>query len=221
MTKEELLKKITDKLGKTSLSERTLNTYAENVLKMISNDEQVSDDFLANHVSILKSLDGQLSHDITSGIDDWKKENKVETTPPTKTPPTPEDGTTKAILETLEQLKKDNAELKSRYENEQKSRDQKHYREKLAKAMEAKGAKNNYILNQTINRKEYDTTKSVEDVVEEALKEYDTNYQSCFGEGATPRDTNNGSGSGNGDNKFLDNFFAQKASEGKFPEVKN
>ena len=62
MTKEELLEKLIAKVGKTSLSERTLSAYAENTLKLVGDDSQVDDAFLEAHASILKTMEGQLSH---------------------------------------------------------------------------------------------------------------------------------------------------------------
>lgn len=212
MTKEELLEKLTAKVGKTSLSERTLSAYAENTLKLVGDDSQVDDAFLEAHASILKTMEGQLSHEISSGIEKWKEGNNQKK----------EGGEddTNEILELMNQIRKDNAALKARLDDADKKQGQKDYKARLMSEMRSKGAENEYILKQTLGQKEFDTTQSVEDAVEESLKAYDANYKSCFGDGATPRG-NSGNGTDGNDtgSKALDAFFDRKAAEGKFPKA--
>lgn len=208
MTKEELLEKLIAKVGKTSLSERTLSAYAENTLKLVGDDSKVDDAFLEAHASILKTMEGQLSHEISSGIEKWKEGNNLN-----------KDGTNE-ILELMKQIREDNAALKARLDEADKKQGQKDYKAKLMSEMRSKGAENEYILKQTLGQKEFDTAKSVEDAVEESLKAYDANYKSCFGDGATPRG-NSGNGTDGNDtgSKALDAFFDRKAAEGKFPKA--
>lgn len=212
MTKEELLEKLIAKVGKTSLSERTLSAYAENTLKLVGDDSKVDDAFLEAHASILKTMEGQLSHEISSGIEKWKEGNNLKK----------EGGEddTNEILELMKQIREDNAALKARLDEADKKQGQKDYKAKLMSEMRSKGAENEYILKQTIGQKEFDTAKSVEDAVEESLKAYDANYKSCFGDGATPRG-NSGNGTDGNDtgSKALDAFFDRKAAEGKFPKA--
>lgn len=212
MTKEELLEKLIAKVGKTSLSERTLSAYAENTLKLVGDDSKVDDAFLEAHASILKTMEGQLSHEISSGIEKWKEGNNLNIEDC-------EDGTNE-ILELMKQIREDNAALKARLDEADKKQGQKDYKAKLMSEMRSKGAENEYILKQTIGQKEFDTAKSVEDAVEESLKAYDANYKSCFGDGATPRG-NSGNGTDGNDtgSKALDAFFDRKAAEGKFPKA--
>ena len=212
MTKEELLEKLIAKVGKTSLSERTLSAYAENTLKLVGDDSKVDDAFLEAHASILKTMEGQLSHEISSGIEKWKEGNNLKK----------EGGEddTNEILELMKKIREDNAALKARLDEADKKQGQKDYKAKLMSEMRSKGAENEYILKQTLGQKEFDTAKSVEDAVEESLKAYDANYKSCFGDGATPRG-NSGNGTDGNDtgSKALDAFFDRKAAEGKFPKA--
>lgn len=212
MTKEELLEKLTAKVGKTSLSERTLSAYAENTLKLVGDDSKVDDAFLEAHASILKTMEGQLSHEISSGIEKWKEGNNLKKEGGEDDP--------NEILELMKQIREDNAALKARLDEADKKQGQKDYKARLMSEMRSKGAENEYILKQTIGQKEFDTAKSVEDAVEESLKAYDANYKSCFGDGATPRG-NSGNGTDGNDtgSKALDAFFDRKAAEGKFPKA--
>lgn len=215
MTKEELLEKLIAKVGKTSLSERTLSAYAENTLKLVGDDSQVDDAFLEAHASILKTMEGQLSHEISSGIEKWKEGNNLK-----KNDNDGGEDETNEILELMKQIREDNAALKARLDEADKKQGQKDYKARLMSEMRSKGAENEYILKQTIGQKEFDTAKSVEDAVEESLKAYDANYKSCFGDGATPRG-NSGNGTDGNDtgSKALDAFFDRKAAEGKFPKA--
>jgi hypothetical protein len=215
MTKEELLEKLIAKVGKTSLSERTLSAYAENTLKLVGDDSQVDDAFLEAHASILKTMEGQLSHEISSGIEKWKEGNNLK-----KDDNDGGEDETNEILELMKQIREDNAALKARLDEADKKQGQKDYKARLMSEMRSKGAENEYILKQTIGQKEFDTAKSVEDAVEESLKAYDANYKSCFGDGATPRG-NSGNGTDGNDtgSKALDAFFDRKAAEGKFPKA--
>ena len=113
MTKEELLEKLIAKVGKTSLRERTLSAYAENTLKLVGDDSQVDDAFLEAHASILKTMEGQLSHEISSGIEKWKEGNNLKKDGNDLKKEGGEDDTNE-ILELMKQIREDNAALKAR-----------------------------------------------------------------------------------------------------------
>lgn len=217
MTKEELLAKISEKLGKTSLSERTLNSYVENIFKTVSDDSQINDVFLESHVGILKSVEGQLSHDIAEGL----KNKSNEPTEPIKPKPSPSDDSIKEILKMISEVKSENSKLRERLDNEKTFKDEQRYKQAVSDAVKGKGIKNVYILKQVMARKKFDVNKPVEEAVEETLKDYDAEYKDCFGSGGAPREVNNGLVDDEITKKSLDAFFEKKASEGKFPTQKN
>lgn len=80
MEREELLSKINEKLGSTklSLSEKTMNDFAADTLAGITDDAQLTDDFLERKVSFLKSLDGNLHYDVSKQVELYKKNYKPE-----------------------------------------------------------------------------------------------------------------------------------------------
>lgn len=221
MTKEELLSKISEKLGKTSLSERTLNSYVENIVKLVSDDSQVNDDFLTSHVGILKSIEGQLSHEIAEGLKGkgGGKPNNEPTPNQNQTQGGQGDESMKKILDMISEIKKENSELRARLDEEKTTRTESSYKRAISDAMKQKGAKNDYILKQVIAKKKFDVNKSVEDSVKEALEDYDTEYKSCFGDGAAPRGSGIQGQGGEDIKKSLDAFFEKKANEGKFPST--
>lgn len=213
MTKEELLGKLKEKLGRTNLSERTLSDYAEKVASTMGDDSELSESFIDAHVGVLKSIQGQLSSDIASGIEEWKKTHSEKD--PKEKEPLDKNDDFKTLLDSFEELKAQNKSLSEKIEKMEKGKVVSEYRKQLYKALKAKGATNDYILKQTFGKKEFDTSKSVEDVVEESLREYDANYSACFGDGYIPREPNEFDG--NGKNTALDEFFSKKAAMGKFP----
>lgn len=217
MTKEELLAKISEKLGKTSLSERTLNSYTENILKTVNDDSQINDVFLESHVGILKSVEGQLSHDIAEGL----KNKPNEQSEAIKPKPSPSDDSIKKILEMISEVKSENSKLRERLDNEKTLKDEQQYKQAVSDAVKGKGIKNVYILKQVMARKKFDVNKPVEEAVKETLEDYDAEYKDCFGSGGAPREVNNGLGDDEITKKSLDAFFEKKASEGKFPTQKN
>ena len=219
MTKEELLASLSAKLGKTSLSERTLSSYAENVLKLVDQDKQLDDAFVDAHVAILQSMSGQLSHDVSAIV---SKNNAP--TPPQTTPQT-QGGNSDLdeIRKLLSGMKEEYTSLKQRMDDDAKNRSQAELRSRVSEAMKSKGAKNEYIIKQTLGQATFDEKKSVDELTEEYLKTYDANYKDCFGDSAAPRSNSSSASQGGNNNgaKFLDDFFARKVSEGKFPESTN
>lgn len=214
MEKEQLLSELKTKLGTTSLSERTLSEYVGNVLPTITSDEQVNDTFYAAHVGILKSIEGQLNKDVADRVktakSEWEKNHSSHnqnTTDP-KNEPNKE----------LEEMKSMIATMQQKLEAAEKAKLSSDMMASVKSAMKAKGATDEAVMLYTFKGENIDTTKSVEELTESYLKTYDANYRTLRGDGASPRN-----GDGNlkqQDDSFMKNFFAQKAAEGKFPEMK-
>lgn len=222
MTLEELVSKLNEKAGKTGLSERTLKEYAEGVLKIVGKDGEISDEMLDVHAEILKSISGQISHDVAEAIKAAKKPNNLQSTNQGQQT-APKDGNNQSgngaleeILKKLSEVQAANAELSKRFEEKEKSVSQDSYKALLSEELKKRGAKNSYILEQSLSGKEFDTKKPVAEIAEECLKSYDSEYTKCFGEGSAPR--NGSAGAGDDSKKTLDAFFSRKAEEGQFPK---
>lgn len=218
MEKEQLLSALKAKLGTTGLSERTLSEYVANILPTITSDEQVNDTFYAAHVGILKSLDGQLNKDVADRVkvaqSEWEKNHPNPQPNPNPNPADPKNEPNKEN----EELKAMIAKLTERLDNQDKRNAEKNLLDGVKSAMKAKGATDDAVMLYTFKGVSIDTTKSVDELTESFLKDYDANYKTLRGDGASPR---NGDGNPNPkEDKFLDDYFARKASEGKFPEQK-
>lgn len=206
------------KLGTTGLSERTLSEYVANILPTITSDEQVNDTFYAAHVGILKSLDGQLNKDVADRVkvaqSEWEKNHPNPQPNPNPNPADPKNEPNKEN----EELKAMIAKLTERLDDQDKRNAEKNLLDGVKSAMKAKGATDDAVMLYTFKGVSIDTTKSVDELTESFLKDYDANYRTLRGDGASPR---NGDGNPNPkEDKFLDDYFARKASEGKFPEQK-
>ena len=218
MEKEQLLSGIKSKLGTTGLSERTLSEYVGNVLPTITSDEQVNDTFYAAHVGILKSIEGQLNKDVADRVktakSEWEKNHPNPNPNPNPNPTDPKNEPNKE----LEEMKSMIAAMQQKLEAADKAKLSSDMMASVKSAMKAKGATDEAVMLYTFKGENIDTTKSVEELTESYLKTYDANYRTLRGDGASPRN-----GDGNlkpQDDSFMKNFFAQKAAEGKFPEMK-
>ena len=218
MEKVQLLSELKTKLGTTSLSERTLSEYVANILPTITSDEQVNDAFYAAHTAILKSLEGQLNKDVADRVktakSEWEKNHPTPTPNPNPNPTDPKNEPNKE----LEEMKSMIAAMQQKLEAADKAKLSSDMMASVKSAMKAKGATDEAVMLYTFKGENIDTTKSVEELTESYLKTYDANYRTLRGDGASPRN-----GDGNlkpQDDSFMKNFFAQKAAEGKFPEMK-
>lgn len=218
MEKEQLLSELKSKLGTTSLSERTLGDYVANILPTVASYEQVNDTFYAAHVGILKSLEGQFNKDVADRVkiaqSEWEKNHPKPQPNPNPNPTDPKNEPNKE----LEEMKAMIAAMQQKLDDADKATLAKNLLENVKSAMKAKGATDDAVMLYTFKGESIDTTKSVDELTESYLKTYDANYKTLRGDGASPR---NGDGNPNPkEDKFLDDYFARKAAEGKFPENK-
>lgn len=218
MEKEQLLSELKSKLGTTSLSERTLGDYVANILPTVASYEQVNDTFYAAHVGILKSLEGQFNKDVADRVkiaqSEWEKNHPKPQPNPNPNPTDPKNEPNKE----LEEMKAMIAAMQQKLDDADKATLAKNLLENVKSAMKAKGATDDAVMLYTFKGESIDTTKSVDELTESYLKTYDANYKTLRGDGASPR---NGDRNPNPkEDKFLDDYFARKAAEGKFPENK-
>ena len=123
---EKIYQQLLEKLGKTSLSERTIRAKAAQIAKKITTEEALTDDVIANNVEDLQVLDGQLSKDVADLVKVAIEKQPKPTPTPTPTP-TPKEGERHKLLERLEQMEA----FKIDYEEKQVLETTKAEREKL------------------------------------------------------------------------------------------
>ena len=213
MEKEKLISDLRTKLGKTALSERTINEYVSSILPSITSDEQVTDAFWTMHTAILKSFEGNLNHEIAQNVAKLREE--LQKNPPTPsvdpTPPVPQnDERIDELIKEIESLKKHNEEAARRNAGEA-------LRNAVLGEADNLRVSNRNLWNDVVKSVELTEGMSHEDVLAKAKEAYESKQQLYFGNSAVPYSA------GGGDNakaaqEELDAFFARKASEGKFPK---
>lgn len=72
MEKEALISALKEKTGVDNLSERTIDEVATMFLPQFADDEKITDDTWKLPVQMVKTMSGQLRHDLSGGINDFK-----------------------------------------------------------------------------------------------------------------------------------------------------
>lgn len=205
---EQIVTNVKEKLGQTSLSDRSLTEY----FTAINPQGEPDDAFYATHVAILKSFGGQFSHDVAEWKKEYEKNNPV--TPPATPPATPPTGGM-------------SDDVKALFDKQQKTIDslaaliaaqQKKESEGAIKAAAEEYGKTLNADKPALWKSAVQLTPIAENMTSEqynaAVK---TNYESLVaasGNGGQPYVSGGGAGSGES-NKDIDDFFAAKFGTGE------
>lgn len=200
MEQEKIVSELLGKIGETSLSKRTIETYVS--LNPLAEGVEPDDAYYSKAVEFIKAMQGQYNHDIA----EFKKNNQQPTTQP-KPEPTGNEGDSK-VLKLLKQMQADNADLKARLDAKDSAEQQLNLRSQIEAGMKAKGANDEYVLGVTLKGVVFDGSKPVNEQIEKYLAEYDKELTLARGRGATPRQGDEG---GNGGGKSaVSAYFERK-----------
>jgi hypothetical protein len=207
MEKEKILSTITEQLGTTGLSAKTIGDYVD--ANLPAEGVEPDDAYFSKHTTFLKSLSGNFNHDVAAQVDTFKKNYKPEPAPqPTVVTPTNPQGDDTE----LQGLKKELAELKTMLSEKQSQEKQSAIYKEVREKMLEKHADDTYVLDKTLQGVTFDAKKSTDEIVKEQLERYDKELTACRGNGAKPRITTNNPGK---TSSAVDMFFARKkAREG-------
>lgn len=173
MEKETLLSTLTEKLGETPLSQRTLSDYIDKNLP--AEGTEPDDAYWERHTAILKSVTGNYRADLAAGIEDFKRTFKPQ---PSTTEP-PKGGGDPDLLKRIEQLEQANAaNAKNAVANNLRS-------EVTAKGKSLKVA-NEAIWEDAVKAVQIGDNATADDVTAAAKKEYERLLKRYYGEGAAP-----------------------------------
>ena len=183
MEQEKILSTLSEKLGETSFSPQTLQTYVE--LNSIAEGSEPDEAYWNKAVNFLKGMQGQYNHDVATRVEDFKKNYKPQPTPPTPpTPPVPPKND--------DELEKKLKELEARLDAEDSKKVQ------------------DYVLSKTLQGVTFDTKKTVDELVTEFLPKYDAEYKACRGYGTAPRTSD---GSGGTQHNAASRYFERKGKK--------
>lgn len=184
---EKIYQKLLEKLGKTSLSERTVKTYAGQLAKTVTKDEELTDEIIANAVEMLKALGGQYDHDLAEAI----KNNPPKPAPPKPEPPKPEppkpDEPFKEYEKRIADLEKKSREQEERYEREIKAVKLKELSDSVKKQLQSSGCTNSLVLELAFAKSTIDVEKSLDDNVKSVRDLYDSLFKENLESGMIPR----------------------------------
>ena len=199
--KEKILNQIKGKLGKTSLSERTLEGKAARLALKYKTEEEFTSEILDDVISDLKELDGQLSHDVAEKIKESLEKQE---------PPKQDEGQSEELKKILEEMKALQESINSQRSDLEK---EKLSQRILSRMKSEAGADNGFILETAIAKVDLNSNKSEDDLLKDCISVYDKNYKATFGDGGSPRKS--AESIADSSKKELDAFFADKPGFGK------
>ena len=183
---EKIYQKLLEKLGKTSLSERTVKTYAGQLAKTVTKDEELTDDVINSAVEMLKALGGQYDHDLAEAI----KKNPPKPEPPKPEPPKPEppkDEPFKDYEKRIAELEQKSREVEERYNREVKAVKLKTVSDAVKKQLQSSGCNNSLVLELAFAKSTIDADKSVDDNAKTVRDLYDSLFKENLESGMIPR----------------------------------
>ena len=226
--KEKILQMIKEKLGQTSLSERTIAQKAERLSKKYSKEGDITDEVINDAVEDLKDIAGQYNHDIaakTKEIEDKYKDQQSANSGngsgnsggsgSGNNSGGQGNGQNEKPGWFTEYQKEQDERLRGIQDDLNRERELNKlnsFKDDLRKAMKEKGADKPYFVDAVLGRiQKMDGDSTVEGVIEKMLADYDKNVTAALGDGAAPRSTSGNSGQAG--NTGMDSFFAKKAEE--------
>lgn len=210
MEQEQILSNLRDGLGQTSLSERTISDFAS-VLE-VPEDETLHSDFFSKQVKILKTVEGQLSHDVATKVEDFKK-NFKPTEQQKQEPKKNED----EIPDYVKELREELASIKDKELEKQKSVQSEQLINSAYEDAKKSGAENEAVLKivkRFVSVEDGDTPISLKNKI---VAQYNETYKELYGEGAAPSSNSGGSGNKKASIESTKAYFKQT---GRLKETK-
>lgn len=179
--KEKILQELKKRAAKSGCSERTIQTYVENI-SLPEDESTLTDDFYNGHVAILTTIGGQISRHVAEQVDEFKKNFKPE---PQKTI---QPGNSPDAIQKLEATVQ---ALQARLDQEAKDRAR---AEKFAAAdrlMTEQGATNKTVRELIMANVEIKDDDTAEIIATKGKTLYDAKYTELYGSGSAPRVSGN------------------------------
>lgn len=192
--KEKILQELKTRAAKSGCSERTIETYVNNIV-LPEDEAALTEEYYTAQVNILKSLGGQMSADIARQVDEFKKNYKPQPVPPTPTPPTPP--TPPALPPEFEQFQKEVREFMQSRKAEEDRAKREGILSQVRKNLIEQGATDEFVLDYVFMSKAngINFEKSADDITKAMKEEYDTQFSRAHHDTGSPY-SQNGGGSG-------------------------
>ena len=201
MEREELISKISGKVGRTNVTEQTIGNFVDKF--PLAEGVEPTEEYIANVAEYFKTtVSGNISLEAANAVKPLNEQIaslKEQIAKLQGTPPDPsKNSVIQQMMQALQELKTANEELKTQFSSITTKQTQQQLMEQVVAKMKEGDATDEYVLKNTLLKHgEIDTTKSVDDITKELLKEYDAEYTDCRGAGAVPRSVTKGGVSNN------------------------
>lgn len=196
---KELVKQMTAKGETLNLSARSINEQLDILMPLLANDEMELSAFVEKVLPMYKVTDANIRHDVSHGIDDFKKNNQPT---PKKDNPDVNDDPNAELIKRLTELED---KLKA---NETKEIIQGYKKSFIAKAKE-KGVKHDDWLNDYADEITFSEDFDVDAKVDSCLKFYNKSLA------VIKTDTTPKQGGGSTDGKLISDVIASAAAQAK------
>ena len=209
--------------NKTTLSERTLNDYVSNImLPRVPEDETALVSFVKDHAEVLKSMNGQLLHEVKNGVLEGLK-NVKPAEPDVPAPAAPaakpvEGDANAALLAKIEQMELNLSELAKANQLTSDKDKVSNLMTQARAEMKNRNASHDFSLKQTERFLTVSPDMEVNDVVAAWENEYNAFYKQLNSEGIEPLQ-GGGDFSGKAASKILGDFKADLISKGQIPKA--
>lgn len=173
--KEKIFERVKEALGKTGLSDRTLQKKSEILAKTVTTEDLLTDELIDDVVEELKTMEGQLNNEVATKVKEQIKKLEGKKPQEKDTPPENKekvDGSP-AEDETLKTLLEEVRALKEEREKEKNIESRKNLEKSIIASLKENGADNETLLKAALYESKIDFDKSVEDNVKSIRKAYD------------------------------------------------
>lgn len=195
--------------GDTGVTTRTLDAYVDALLPTITSDEIVNDAFYQSQANVIKAMGGQMRFEHAEFVKNYKPKGGEPPVDPPQPNPNPVDHGNEDLLKRLEAIEKER-------ELEKKTSFEKSLRGKVIQKAGELNVYNKALWEDVANLVPITEGMDIAKLEEETKRLYESKLKAYNGEGAVPYGGSR-PGGGQDSSKALDDFFARKAQEGKFP----
>lgn len=176
---EKIYQKLIAGLKNNSLSERTIRAMAKKAALKVTEESQITDEFVSDYVDVLQEMNGQLSKDVAEIV-----KKQVEKTPaPQVEPPQPPKTDDNPIAEMLKKI----SDMEVQFKESQKQQRIANLKAEAENKAKLKQATNQYILKNAIAKVEISDDDTADTLAEKVIPIYDIEYKAAFGDGSIPR----------------------------------
>ena len=196
--------------GDTGVTARTLDAYVDALLPTIASDDAVNDSFYQSQLGVIKAMGGQMRYEQSEFVKNYKPKGGEPPVPSPQPNPTPVDHGNDDLLKRLEAIEKEREQFK-------KTSFEKSLREKVINKAGSLNVSNKALWEDVAGMIPITDGMDESKLEEETKRLYESKLKAYNGDGAIPYRGVGGGGGCDSSSKALDEFFAKKAQEGKFP----